>query len=196
MRERKANIIRKTKETRIKVMLNIDGKGLFDIETGIDFLNHMLEVFTRHGLFDLKLKAESLDNDQHHLVEDIGITLGDAFKKALGDMKGITRAGYFVMPMDESLAILAIDICGRPYLRFDAEFKEKFVGNLKTELVQEFFQGFVNNLQASLHIRLSYGRTDHHKIEAIFKGFGKALAIACSTNPKAKETFPSTKGLL
>ena len=148
---RKSSIKRKTKETDIKVDLTIEGKGKSNNKTTIKFLDHMLDLLAKHGLFDLKVKTRSLDKDQHHLVEDIGIALGQAFNKALGNKKGINRAGYFVMPMDESLAIAAVDIGGRPYLKFDAEFKDKAVGGLETELVEDFFQGFVNNLQCNLH---------------------------------------------
>jgi imidazoleglycerol-phosphate dehydratase len=192
---RKSKLERKTKETQIKVDLKIDGKGKSKIDTGIKFLNHMLELFSKHGLFDLVVKAKGdLDVDQHHTVEDIGIALGQAFDKALGKRKGISRAGYFVMPMDESLAIVAIDIGGRPYLKFDAEFKDRLVGDLETEMVEEFFQAFVNNLKSNVHVRLPYGKTTHHRTEAIFKAFARALSMACSTEKRAKGQIPSTKG--
>lgn len=190
---RKASIKRKTKETEIKIDLIIEGKGKSNNKTTIKFLDHMLDLLAKHGLFDLKVKANSIDQDQHHLVEDIGIVLGQAFNKALGNKKGINRAGYFVMPMDESLAIVAIDIGGRPYLKFDAEFKDKVVGGLETELVQDFFQSFCNNLQCNMHITLPYGRTTHHRIEAIFKSFARALAMACEIG-KVKGNIPSSKG--
>ena len=192
---RKSENKRKTKETSVEISLDIDGKGKYKIDTPIKFLNHMLELFSKHGAFDLGIKAKGdVEVDQHHLVEDIGIALGESFKEGLGEKKGINRSGYFVMPMDESLAIVAIDIGGRPYLRFDAEFSDKIVGDLKTELVQDLFQGFANKLEANIHVRLPYGRTDHHRMEAIFKCFAKALAMACSTNPKVKGSIPSTKG--
>ncbi|MBW2980636.1 imidazoleglycerol-phosphate dehydratase HisB [Candidatus Woesearchaeota archaeon] len=192
---RKSKIERKTKETAIKIELNVDGKGKSKIDTGIKFLNHMLELFAKHGLFDLSVKAKGdLEIDQHHTVEDIGIAIGQAFDKALAKRKGIARAGYFVMPMDESLAIVAIDIGGRPFLKFDAEFKDKIVGDLKTELIEEFFQAFANNLKVNLHVRLPYGKTTHHRTEAIFKGFARALSMACSTEKRAKGQIPSTKG--
>jgi len=192
---RKSENKRKTNETTINVALNIDGKGKYKIDTPIKFLNHMLELFSKHGGFDLKVKASGdIDVDQHHLVEDVGIVLGESFRDALGNKKGINRSGYFVMPMDESMAIVAIDIGGRPYLKFDAEFSDKIVGDLKTELVQDFFLGFVNKLEANVHVTLPYGRTDHHRTEAIFKGFAKALCMACSKNPKVKGSIPSTKG--
>lgn len=192
---RKSKIERKTKETQIKIELNIDGKGKSKIATGVKFLDHMLELFSKHGLFDLSLKAKGdLEIDQHHTIEDIGIALGQAFDKALGKRGGINRAGYFVMPMDESLAIVAIDIGGRPYSKFDAEFKDSIVGDLKTDMIEEFFQAFANNLKANIHVRLPYGKTTHHRAEAIFKGFARALAMACSTDKRLKGTIPSTKG--
>ena len=197
MKQRKAKIQRKTKETDISVSINLDGTGKSKVDTGIKFLDHMLELFSKHGLMDLEVSAKGdLDVDQHHTVEDIGICLGQAVKKAVGNMVGIERAGYFVMPMDESMAIIAIDISGRPYLKFDAEFKSKLVGSLETELIQDFFKGFVDNLRATLHIKLPYGRTDHHRVEAIFKAFGRSVGVAASLNPKARFTLPSTKGLI
>lgn len=194
---RKSIVERKTKETDIILELNIDGSGVSKIKTGINFLDHMLELFSKHGLFDLNLTAKGdLKVDQHHTVEDVGIALGDAFKKALGDKKGINRAGYFVMPMDESLAIFSIDIGGRPYLKFDVEFKNLKIGDLDSELVHDFFEGFANNIGANVHAILQYGRTDHHRCEAVFKSFGRSLAMACSKNPRAKGSIPSTKGIL
>ncbi|MFH1642082.1 MAG: imidazoleglycerol-phosphate dehydratase HisB [Nanoarchaeota archaeon] len=192
---RKSIIKRKTMETSINITLNLDGKGKYSIDTPINFLNHMLELFTRFGGFDLKIKASGdLEVDQHHLVEDIGIALGQAFKKALGTKRGIARSGYFVMPMDESLAIFAIDVSGRPYLKYDVVFRDKVVGDLNSELIQDFFQGFTNNLGVTIHILLPYGRTDHHRCEAVFKAFGKALEMATSKNTKMQNKIPSTKG--
>jgi len=192
---RKSNIKRKTNETDIKLNLNIDGTGNYEIDTRINFLNHMLELFAKHGAFDLKLNAKGdLEVDQHHTVEDVGIALGEAFKKALGDKKGINRAGYFIMPMDESQAIVALDISGRPKLEFKAEFKKEKAGDLDTELVEDFFAGFVNNLSCNLQIKVT-GRSEHHKIEAIFKAFARALRIACSKDKEMK-SLPSTKGLI
>ncbi len=192
---RKSKLERKTKETSIKIDLNIDGKGKSKIETGVKFLNHMLELFAKHGLFDLSLNVKGdLEIDQHHTVEDIGIALGSAFDKALGNRKGINRAGYFVMPMDESLAIVAVDIGGRSFLKFDAEFKDKMAGDLDTELIEDFFKGFADNLKANIHVRLPYGRTTHHRMESVFKAFARALSMSCSTNPRAKGQIPSTKG--
>jgi len=197
MKARKAEIKRKTNETDIKITLNIDGTGKYNIKTPINFLNHMLELFARFGGFDLKIKADGdLKVDQHHLVEDIGIVLGKTFKKALGDKKGIERSGYFVQPMDESLAIFAIDISGRPYLKFDVEFNDKLIGDLNSELIQDFFEGFANNLGVAVHILLQYGRTDHHRAEAVFKAFGKSLDMATCKYKKFENRIPSTKGVI
>ncbi|HDP98612.1 MAG TPA: imidazoleglycerol-phosphate dehydratase HisB [bacterium] len=186
---------RKTSETDIEVELAIDGQGNYRIETAIGFFNHMLESFAKHGLFDLSLRGKGdLHVDQHHLVEDCGIVLGQAFKKALGDRKGINRAGYFVYPMDEALAVVAVDIAGRPYLQYEAEFKRRFCGELDTDLVEDFFQGFAINLGANVVVRMPFGRSDHHKIEAIFKAFAKAMKMACALEPRSLKQIPSTKG--
>ena len=194
---RKSEISRKTRETDISIALNIDCAGKADIHTSIGFLDHMLESFAKHGLFDIMLQAQGDTHvDQHHLVEDTGIVLGQTFKKALGDKKGINRAGYFVYPMDEALAVVAIDIGGRPYLKFDATFNRRYCGELDTDLMADFFHGFAVNLAANVHVNMPYGRSDHHKIEAIFKAFAKAMKIACSTDPRAKEILPSTKGMI
>jgi len=194
---RTAKISRKTKETQIEIELNIDGKGEYNIETPIAFFTHILESFSKHGLFDIKLKAKGdLEVDQHHTIEDSGISLGQAFKKALRDKKGINRAGYFVYPMDEALAVVAVDIGGRPYLQYDAKFKRQFCGELDTDLLEDFFQAFAIALGANLVIRMQYGRSDHHKIEAIFKAFAKAMKMACSTDQRAIENIPSTKGVI
>jgi imidazoleglycerol-phosphate dehydratase len=192
---RKAKIERGTKETDITVDLKIEGTGKYDIKNPIGFLTHSLENFSKHGLFDIKMKAKGdLEVDQHHLVEDCGIVLGEAFKKALGNKKGINRAGYFVYPMDEALAVVAVDISGRPYLQFEAEFKRRLCGDLDTDLLEDFFQGFATALSANVVVRMPFGRNDHHKIEAIFKAFGKAMKMACSKDKRAKESIPSTKG--
>ena len=194
---RTAEIERKTKETEILVRLNVDGVGKSLIETPIGFLTHMLETFSKTGLFDIKAGVQGDTKvDQHHTVEDCGIVLGQSFKKALGDKKGINRAGYFVYPMDEALAVVSVDMGGRPYLQFDAEFKRRFCGELDTEVLQDFFQGFANGLMANIVVRMPYGRSNHHKIEAIFKAFGKAMKMACSTDPRAIEDIPSTKGVI
>lgn len=193
---RKSIITRKTKETDIIIELNIDGNGKSSIKTGINFLDHMLELFSKFGLFDITLKAKGdLHIDQHHTVEDIGIALGQSFDKSLGDRKGINRSGYFVQAMDEALAIVAVDIGGRPYLVYDVKFDKK-LGDLDSELVREFFQAFVNNLKINLHIKSFEAFTSHHKAEAIFKGFGKAMKMACSKDSRMLEDVPSTKGLL
>src|SRR5579864_139525 len=168
MTARRAALERNTKETRIRGTLKIDGRGTYDISTGIRFLDHMLELFSKHGGFDLKLRAEGdLDIDQHHTVEDVGITLGQLFAKALGDRKGINRAGYFVLPMDETLAVVAVDLGGRPALVYKDLVKVRLVGDLQTELMEDFFGGFVNHAGGNLHVKVLYGRSNHHKIEAI-----------------------------
>jgi imidazoleglycerol-phosphate dehydratase len=194
---RSAEIERNTKETQISGTLDLDGQGTYEISTGIRFFDHMLELFTKHGGFDLKLKATGdLDVDQHHTVEDVGIVLGQLVSKALGDRKGINRAGYFVMPMDETLAVVAIDLSGRPALVYRDRVKKPVVGDLQAELVEDFFGGFVNHAGANLHAKVLYGRSSHHKLEAIFKCFARALRYACSTDERLKDQLPSTKGLL
>jgi len=194
---RRAAIERNTKETRIKAALRIEGKGKYDVSTGIRFFDHMLELFTKHGGFDLTLKADGdLDVDQHHTVEDVGIVLGQLFAKALGDRKGINRAGYFVLPMDETLAVAAVDLGGRPALVYKDLVKVRLVGDLQTELVHDFFDGFVNHAGANVHIKIMYGRSNHHKIEAIFKCFARAMKYASSKDARLKNELPSTKGLL
>lgn len=195
--KRMASVERNTKETQIQGSLNIDGKGTYEVSTGIRFFDHMLELFARHGGFDLKLKAQGdLDVDQHHTVEDVGIVLGQLVSKALGDRKGINRAGYFVMTMDETLAVVALDLGGRPALAYKDKVKVRKVGDLQTELVEDFFGGFVNHAGANLHAKILYGRSNHHKIEAIFKCFARALRYACSKDRRLKQQLPSTKGLL
>lgn len=194
---RKAALERNTKETRIRGSLKIEGRGAYDISTGIRFFDHMLELFTKHGGFDLKLRAEGdLDVDQHHTVEDVGIVLGQLFSQALGDRRGINRAGYFVLPMDETLAVVALDLGGRPALVYKDRVKVRLVGDLQAELVEDFFGGFVNHAGANLHAKVLYGRSSHHKIEAIFKCFARAMRYACSTDRRLKDQLPSTKGLL
>jgi imidazoleglycerol-phosphate dehydratase len=194
---REATIERNTKETQISGFLRIDGAGNYNISTGIRFLDHMLELFARHGAFDLDLNARGdLDVDQHHTVEDSGIVLGDLFANALGDRRGINRAGYFVQTMDESLAVVAVDLGGRPTLVFDPQVNVVHVGDLQTELLHDFFEGFTNHSGANLHAKIFYGRSNHHKIEAIFKCFARAVRYACSTDERLKDQLPSTKGLL
>jgi imidazoleglycerol-phosphate dehydratase len=194
---RTATIKRDTRETRIAASLKIEGRGRYEISTGIRFLDHMLELFAKHGAFDLKLHADGdLDVDQHHTVEDAGIVLGQLFAQALGDRKGINRAGYFVLPMDETLAVVALDLGGRPALVYKDLVKARLVGDLQSELVEDFFGGFVNHAGANLHVKVLYGRSSHHKIEAVFKCFARAMKYACSRDARLKGELPSTKGLL
>ncbi|MDX1980873.1 MAG: imidazoleglycerol-phosphate dehydratase HisB [Bryobacteraceae bacterium] len=194
---RTASLTRNTKETQIAARLRIEGKGRYEISTGVRFLDHMLELFTKHGGFDLNLRAAGdLDVDQHHTVEDCGIVLGQLFSQALGERKGINRAGYFVLPMDETLAVVAVDLGGRPALVYKDTVRVRLVGDLQAELVHDFFEGFVNNCGANLHAKIMYGRSSHHKIEAIFKCFARAMKYACSTDARLKDQLPSTKGLL
>jgi imidazoleglycerol-phosphate dehydratase len=194
---RTATVQRDTKETQIYGKLKIEGRGKYDVATGIRFFDHMLELFTKHGGFDLKLKAQGdLDVDQHHTVEDVGIVLGQLFSKALGDRRGINRAGYFVLPMDETLAVVALDLGGRPALVYKDRVRVRLVGDLQTELVEDFFGGFVNHAGANLHAKVLYGRSNHHKIEAIFKCFARAMKYASSTDRRLRDQLPSTKGLL
>ena len=194
---RTAKISRKTKETDIEVMLSIDGKGRYKIKTPIGFFMHMLESFAKHGLFDIEMNVKGdLEVEQHHTIEDVGIVLGQAFKEALGDKKGINRAGYFIFPMDDALAVAAVDISGRPFLNFDAKFKRRFCGELDTDLIGDFFYGFSAGLMANIAIKANDGRSDHHKIEAMFKAFAKAMKTACSKNKRAMNEMPSTKGLI
>ncbi|MFA6329362.1 MAG: imidazoleglycerol-phosphate dehydratase HisB [Candidatus Micrarchaeia archaeon] len=194
---RKAKIVRKTKETAITLSLNVDGNGRYSVGTPIGFFSHMLESFAKHGLFNLEVKAEGdLEVDSHHLVEDCGIALGQAFRAALSDKKGINRAGYFVFPMDEALAIVAVDVCGRPFVQYDAKFERQFCGGFDTDTIEDFFQGFASGLGANVVVRIPCGRSDHHKIEAAFKAFAKALKMACSKDARAKGSMPSTKGAI
>jgi len=182
---------------QIAAKLKIEGRGKYDIATGIRFFDHMLELFTKHGGFDLQLKANGdLDVDQHHTVEDAGIVLGQLFAKALGDRKGINRAGYFVMPMDETLAVAAIDLSGRPHAVVDLKVKVRLVGDLQAELVHDFFDGFAMGARANVHAKVLYGRSSHHHVEAIFKAFARALRVACARDKRLAKMLPSTKGLL
>ncbi|WP_180540069.1 imidazoleglycerol-phosphate dehydratase HisB [Nevskia soli] len=188
---------RNTNETRIHGELEIDGAGTYEIATGIRFLDHMLELFARHGAFDLTLRAEGdLDVDQHHTVEDAGIVIGQLFAQALGDRKGINRAGYFVMPMDETLAVVAVDLGGRAALVYEDQVNVTHVGELQTELLPDFFNGFTQHAAANLHAKVMYGRSNHHKIEAIFKCWARAMRYACSYDERLRDQLPSTKGLL
>jgi imidazoleglycerol-phosphate dehydratase len=186
-----------TRETRIALTLDIDGRGKADVDTGIRFLDHMLELVARHGALDLNVRATGdLDVDQHHLVEDLGITLGDALARAVGTKRGINRAGYFVMPMDETLAVAAIDLSGRPHAVIDLRLRVRAVGDLQAELVQDFFEGFAAGARANVHLKVLYGRSSHHQIEAIFKAFARALRTAASRDRQLARVLPSTKGLL
>jgi imidazoleglycerol-phosphate dehydratase len=194
---RTAMLDRATTETKIVLKLTIEGQGRYTVSTGIRFFDHMLELFTRHGAFDLELTCKGdLDVDQHHTVEDVGIALGEAFDKALGNKKGILRAGYFLMPMDETLAVAAIDLSGRMACVVKSKVKTRLVGDLQSELVEDFFEGFARGARANVHLKTLYGRSNHHKIEAVFKAFARALRVACSRDKQLGEMLPSTKGLL
>ena len=194
---RRAVIDRVTNETTIRGRLLLYGKGRYDIRTGIRFFDHMLELVTRHGGFDLKLQVKGdLDVDQHHTIEDTGIALGEAVSQALGNRRGINRAGYFVMPMDETLAVAAIDLGGRPHASIDLKLKVRNVGDLQSELIHDFFEGFSIGARANVHMKVLYGRSSHHHVEAVFKAFARALRVACSKDKQLAKQLPSTKGLL
>jgi imidazoleglycerol-phosphate dehydratase len=197
VQKRKVTTRRRTTETDIQLALTIEGRGQYEVSTGIRFFDHMLELFARHGAFDLKLKATGdLDVDQHHTVEDVGIALGEAFQNALGDKRGILRAGYFVMPMDETLGLAAVDFSGRAAAVINTRVRTRVVGDLQSELVHDFFEGFARGARANVHARVLYGRSNHHKIEALFKAFARALRVACSRDRRLAKMLPSTKGLL
>ena len=194
---RVGTVKRDTTETQIALRLTVDGQGTYNVSTGIRFFDHMLELFTRHGGFDLELTCKGdLDVDQHHTVEDVGIALGEAFLEALGDKKGILRAGYFVMAMDETLAVAAVDLSGRVAYVVDDQVTVPMVGDLQTELLSDFFDGFARGAKANVHVKTMYGRSNHHKIEAIFKAFARAMRGASSRDERMREMLPSTKGLL
>ena len=194
---RRSVIERSTRETSIRIRFAIDGRGGYDVSTGIRFLDHMLELVARHGAFDLKVRAAGdLDVDQHHTVEDLGIALGEAVSAALGSRRGINRAGYFVMPMDETLAVAAVDLGGRAHAAVDLKLKVTRVGDLEAELVTDFFEGFAQGARANVHVKVLYGRSSHHQIEALFKAFARALRVACSRDRQLARMLPSTKGLL
>jgi imidazoleglycerol-phosphate dehydratase len=195
--KRTAAIDRKTAETEIHLKLTIEGRGRYSISTGIRFFDHMLELFTRHGAFDLDLRCKGdLDVDQHHTVEDVGIALGEAFDCALGDKRGILRAGYFLMTMDETLGLAAVDLSGRAAHAVETKVRTRLVGDLQSELVEDFFEGFARGARANVHVKTMYGRSNHHKIEALFKAFARALRFACSRDLQLRDALPSTKGLL
>ena len=194
---RKAKLHRSTTETDIQLSLTIEGRGKYEISTGIRFFDHMMELFTRHGAFDLKLAAQGdLDVDQHHTVEDVGIALGEAFSSALGNKRGIMRAGYFVMPMDETLGVAAVDFSGRAAAVINTQVRTNLVGDLQADLVHDFFEGFARGAKANVHLKVLYGRSAHHNIEALFKAFARALRVACSRDRQLARMLPSTKGLL
>ena len=194
---RRALINRQTAETQITVRLGLEGQGRYTISTGIRFLDHMLELTTRHGGFDLQVDAVGdLDVDQHHTVEDVGVALGEAVAKAVGSRRGINRAGYFVMPMDETLGVAAIDLSGRPHAVVDLKLRFRLVGDLQSELLQDFFEGFAQGARANVHLKVLYGRSSHHQVEALFKAFGRALRVACDKDHRMAKQLPSTKGLL
>jgi imidazoleglycerol-phosphate dehydratase len=194
---RRARLRRTTTETDIRVRLSLDGRGRARVSTGIRFLDHMLELVARHGALDLEIVAKGdLDVDQHHTVEDLGIALGQAVRRALGSKRGILRAGYFLMPMDETLAAVAVDFSGRPHCVCRWRFAARRVGDLQTELVEDFFRGFAQAAAANIHLRLFYGRSTHHQVEALFKAFARALRFAATRDPQLKRVLPSTKGLL
>jgi len=194
---RRALIDRRTTETRIACAVRLDGRGRYRVRTGIRFLDHMLELVARHGAIDLNIDARGdLDVDQHHTVEDVGIAIGEAVSEALGNRRGINRAGYFVMPMDETLAVAAIDFGGRPFAALDLKLSVRRVGDLDAELVHDFFAGFAAAARANVHLKVLYGRSSHHKVEAVFKAFARALRVACAKDKRLARMLPSTKGLL
>ncbi|MEZ4744639.1 MAG: imidazoleglycerol-phosphate dehydratase HisB [Calditrichia bacterium] len=194
---RKATIERNTSETQISMTLNIDGSGKNQIETPVGFLTHMLDAFAKHGIFDLTAKITGdMHVDAHHTIEDAGIVLGEVLKAALGDKRGIKRAGFWMYPMDEVLASVALDLSGRPFLVWDVDFSTPAIGDFPTELFEDFFLGFTNALAANVHVKVHYGRSDHHKIEAVFKALAKSLKTACEIEPRIKNDIPSTKGKL
>ena len=194
---RTAKLHRKTNETDIRLNLLLEGSGRYRVSSGIRFFDHMLELFARHGGFDLELTAQGdLDVDQHHTVEDVGIALGEAFHNALGDKRGILRAGYFLMPMDETLGLAAVDFGGRSQAVIETKVRTRLVGDLQSELVHDFFEGFARGARANVHAKVMYGRSNHHKIEALFKAFARAVRVACSQDRRLRRMLPSTKGLL
>ena len=193
---RRGETVRETRETSIRVAVDLDGTGKASISTGVGFLDHMLELLAGHSLLDLDVAASGdLHVDEHHTVEDVGITLGMALSEALGERRGIRRYG-FLLPMDEALSRVALDLGGRPFVVFEAEFDREKVGDLSTELVEDFVRGLAQHLGANIHVRVEYGRNDHHKIEAIFKALGRALRAAIERDPRLEDRVPSTKGVL
>jgi imidazoleglycerol-phosphate dehydratase len=193
---RKSKKIRKTLETEVKIELNVDGTGKREINTPIKFFTHMLEQFAAHGSFDLKIDVQSHDKDNHHVIEDVAITLGDAFKEALGDKMGITRYGSFILPMDEALSLAVIDLSGRAFSKVDVEIKDEKTSDFETVLLPHFFNSFAQANLSTIHIKMLDGSDTHHIIEAVFKSFARALRTACSIDETKKDIIPSTKGLL
>jgi len=194
---RQGVIDRRTTETTVGIRIGLEGRGRYSVSTGIRFLDHMLELTARHGAFDLEIEAHGdLDVDQHHTVEDVGIAFGEAVAKALGARRGINRAGYFVMPMDETLAVAAIDLSGRAHAVVNHGVRSRLVGDLQVELIHDFFEGFAAGARANVHLKVLYGRSSHHRVEAVFKSFARALRVACSRDRQLGRTLPSTKGLL
>jgi imidazoleglycerol-phosphate dehydratase len=197
MKRRISQVIRKTNETGITIDLDIDGVGKNEIKTPIGFLGHMLELLAKHGLFDLTIKATGDTYiDEHHTVEDIGIVLGEAFRKALGEKRGINRYGFFILPMDEALVTVALDLSGRYEFRFDCQFSRETIGDLPTELIYDFWNAFAQNARINIHIKVENGRNDHHKAEGIFKTVARALRLACEIDQRSANNIPSTKGSL
>lgn len=193
---RTTSVERKTLETEVKIDLNVDGTGVKNISTGIKFFDHMLEQLASHGYFDLNIKANSLDKDTHHVVEDVALVLGEAFRKALDNKKGITRYGQALIPMDEALTQVSIDLSGRPFCGFTATIQEEIISDMETALVKHFFVSFATTGMMAVHIRLLDGEDPHHKVESIFKSFARALKQACSINKEHSESLPSTKGVI
>jgi len=192
-----ARIRRRTEETDIEVSLKLHGRGKYDVRTPIGFLTHMLETFSRHGGFDLVVRARGdLHVDQHHLVEDLGIALGQAFDRALGARRGINRAGYFIQTMDEALVAAAVDIAGRPRVNFCGRFRRRWCGDLDTDLVEDFLIGLADHIKANVAVRILSGRSDHHKIEAVFKALARAMKMACREDLRSSKGMPSVKGLI
>ncbi len=194
---RKATVKRRTNETSISVSLGLDGAGVAEVETPVGFFSHMLEIFCAHGCFDLRVEAAGdVEVDQHHLVEDTGIALGQAFSEALGERRGIKRAGFFIFPMDEALAVAAVDLGGRPYLQYEASFERQYCGGMDMSLVEDFLQGFCNHAGANVSLSIPRGRSDHHKCEAAFKALARALDDACGLDERRLGVIPSTKGVI
>ena len=194
---RRGVVNRETTETSVRIRIGLEGRGRYRISTGIRFFDHMLELAARHGAFDLTIEATGdLDVDQHHTVEDVGLALGEAVSDALGTRRGINRAGYFVMPMDETLAVAAIDLSGRSHAVVDLGVRARLVGDLQAELLPDFFEGFARGARANVHVKVLYGRSNHHRVEAVFKAFARALRVACARDRQLARMLPTTKGLL